>query len=102
MCLAAHVRDGSFGHRLFDRIEDFAHVVVIERRPNQHMRVFGHDDVGPDMDGVFAPGSVQRIDEPLAAALFAQEFLPTKTGERQRVSVTRFVVTPASLAVGHR
>jgi hypothetical protein len=42
------------------------------------MSMFGHDDVRPNVEAVLGASALNRLDQPLPAAVFAQEGLPPK------------------------
>src|SRR5207253_4410684 len=45
--------------------------------------------------------TLNRFDQPHSATILAQERLPAKTGESQRVGVPRLIMTLASLSMVH-
>src|SRR6266851_5209040 len=65
------------------------------------MSMFGHNHVRPKMEAVLAASTLNRFDQPFPASLFAQERLPPKAREGQRVSVAGSVVALAGLSMDH-
>jgi hypothetical protein len=93
-------QQGALRHRLLDRVENVADVIVQLGRPDQEMSVLRHDDVRPDMETKFAARTIHRLDQPCATSILAQERLPLKAGKRESMGVARVVVPFAGFRWG--
>jgi hypothetical protein len=65
------------------------------------MGMFRHDDICPNMEMELLPGTLNAVDQPLAASVLAQERLTSKAGKGEGVGVARLVVPLAGLAMRH-
>jgi hypothetical protein len=81
-CFAADKGHRTLGDRLFDRVENFADVINRMRRPEQDMGMFGHDTVRPQVEAVLVSGMNQRVNQPEATLILAEEWLAVKTSKR--------------------
>jgi hypothetical protein len=84
----------------FYGLEDARYVVLFLPGVNQQVGVFRHENVGDEAEIVLGAGVANRLGEPLTGALFREEGLAAKTGEREEMGVAGGVVTMTALAVG--
>lgn len=73
---------------LLDRGPDLADVVCALLRKQDHVDVFGHDDVTPKVEVVYSACLLKSVHEPLASPVFAEKLVSMITGKRQLVSVS--------------
>jgi hypothetical protein len=76
-----NVNQGPLCDRLFDGIQHGADVVFWLGRPDEQVSVFGHDDVGPDVEAELSSSTIDGLYEPLPTSVFCQERVSMKTGE---------------------
>ena len=53
--------------------------------------MFGHYDIGPDVKSVNLTCTLDTIDKPLSALIFAQKYLPAEAGKGQGMGIARIV-----------
>jgi hypothetical protein len=94
-------QQGAFRHGLLDRVKDIADAIGKFGRPNQKMSMFRHNDIRPNMERELPPSPINRVDQPLATSVLAQERLPPKAGKGEGMGVARVVEPLASLAMRH-
>src|SRR5262245_44065427 len=83
---------GLLRHRQLQGGANLANLVLRFARPEEHMDVFGHDHVGPEVEVEFAACSAHGVDEPLARAVFGEESQTVKAREGQLMGMARLVV----------
>jgi len=72
----------SFGNRLFHRVQEFADVVGCQRRVDENMGMFRHDDVNPEVICMQLSGTIQSIEHPVTTTILAQKRSSLKTPKR--------------------
>jgi hypothetical protein len=82
---------------LLDRFQNIldAHVAWVQ----EHVSVFGHDYVRPQLDVQSLSRTTQSLDEPLADVIVSKHRHSMKAAERQLVSMTRHVKSIPALAM---
>jgi len=98
-CMFAHPEQCSFGNRLFHRVQEFADVVGCQRRVDENMGMFRHDDVSPEVICVQLSGTIQSIEHPVTTTILAQKRSSLKTRKGEGMSMARFVVSLTAFAV---
>lgn len=73
---------------ILDGGPDFTDVVFALLRQQDHVDVFRHDDVTPEVEIMFSACLLKSIHEPLASSVFAEKLVSMITGKRQLVSMT--------------
>jgi hypothetical protein len=73
--------------------------IVLFAREDQHVDVLGHDDIRPEIKGMFIARRIDGFDEPFPRSIPIQEWLSTKAAERERVRIAGNIVAFAGFAL---
>ena len=81
--------------RLLELAADHGHVVSRTSGMDDQVHMVRHEDPGPDIELKTPSSSFDRLHKPFADPVSREERISSVTGERQFVSVSRFIRVPA-------
>ena len=90
--LRCQPHDRLLAYRPFQIGQNRSHSILGPSRPDEHMDMFGHDDPSPEVERMFLSGSFNRLDQPVSAAVLAEQGHTLVTRERQEMSIARLIV----------
>jgi len=83
--------DRTHTHRLLDRLENAADVVLRLLRPNQNVDVFRHEDICPQQEIMFAASVTDGFGQPFANTLGLEKGIVAIARESQLMGMPRVI-----------
>ena len=73
--------------------------ILFFAREDQHVDVLGHDDIRPEIKGMFIARCSDGFDQPFARSITIQKWLSTKAAESESVRIAGNIVAFAGFAL---
>ena len=97
---ALNEQEGPLRHRLLERRENRADVIVRIARMDQQMNMLGHDDPRPQVQKMPLAGERDGVDHPFPRAVAVEERPTLETGEGEVVGMADDIVPLTCLSNG--